>query len=136
VKDSLDNDFYETVCRMSPVGLFRTDVNGLLVYVSDKFQDIVNLNHEDLMGQSWMKSIHSEDYKDVVTSFREAVRTESNWNIEFRFRTKEKKVTWVLGQASRINGGGKGLVGTITNLHKKKSFLTELETMRKSFTTK
>ena len=129
----LDNDFYETVCRISPVGLFRTSVCGDLIYVSQKFQDIVNLDHSKLLGDEWMKSIHQEDFKTVVTSFLKCVKEESDWNCEFRFRTKEGKTTWVIGQASRINGGGKGLVGTITNIQKKKSLLVELESMRETF---
>ena len=129
----LDNDFYETVCRISPVGLFRTSPSGDMIYVSKKFQTIVNLEHEQLMGTEWTQSIHEADYKKVIESFSKCVKEESDWNCEFRFRTKEGKTTWVIGQASRINGGGKGLVGTITDVDRRKSILVELETMRETF---
>ena len=132
----IDNDFFETVCRMAPVGLFRTNVTGDIIYASKKFQDIVNLKESLLLGREWMSSIHKDDSKKVIESFIEAVKTESNWNIEFRFRTKTGDVTWVLGQASRINGGGKGMVGTITNVSQRKHILIELETMRETFSIK
>ena len=129
----IDQDFYETVCRISPVGLFRTSPKGEMIYVSKKFEDIVNLNEEELLKNKWMESIHSDDIGLVKKTFAESVKKEKSWNLEFRFRTKNGKVTWVLGQALRINGGGKGLVGTITNINKRKNILSELRTMKETF---
>jgi len=123
-------DFYETMCRISPVGLFRTDETGRITYVNQKYEDIAQISRGQILGVGWFDAVHLDDVKKVSNTWYNAIENNLDWNLEFRFRSKDKQVTWVLGQAAKINGGGKGYVGTLTNISKKKQLLDELMTIR------
>ena len=124
---------YETMCRVCPVGLFKTGNDGSIIYLNQKCEDIIGTNRNELLEWDWLESIHVDDVEKVKDTYVEAIKNNEDWSYEFRFRTKDGKVTWVLGQLARVNGGGKGYVGTLTDISAKKTILSELILMKKTF---
>ena len=123
-------DYYETICSMSPVGLFRTDENGLIVYVNERYEKLTGKTLEELKGTGWIDTIHTSDSEKVVSEWQRCIDEHKKFVLEYRVEHKNKRVVWILGQATPINGTSKGYVGTITNINKRKTLLNELVQMK------
>ena len=125
-------EMYKILAKASPVGLFRADANGHCVYVNDKWREISGMTNEEALGEKWIEAIHMQDREMVLNEWDRCVTEGDEFLLEYRFQTPEGIVTWVLGQASLINGGGKGYVGTITDITYKKETLPQLIELRNS----
>ena len=132
---SLENEeykeYYQTICEISPVGLFRTNNQGEFVYVNKMFEQITGDNLDDLQGKGWQKTVHKEDQEMVIKKWNNSIKKRIKFTLEFRIRRKTGTVVWVLGQATPINGN-KGYVGTLTNINKRKKILEELMSLREN----
>ncbi len=125
-------EMYKILAKASPVGLFRTDKNGHCVYVNAKWREISGMTNEEALGKGWITAIHEDDREMVFDEWNCCVESHQEFSMEYRFQTSDGIVTWVLGQASLINGGGKGHVGTITDITYKKEALPQLLELRDS----
>lgn len=115
-------EMYKTLAKVSPVGLFRTDAKGRCQYVNEKWREIAGMTNEEALDEGWISAIHTDDRDMVLEEWDRCVDDGCEFSLEYRFRSPDGIVTWVLGQANQINGGGKGHVGTITDItHKKES---------------
>lgn len=124
-------DYFETICEISPVGLFRTDNNGDMVYLNKRCESLTGNKVEELKGEGWLQHIHLQDINKVIKKWKESVKKRVKFSIEFRLSQKGGKIIWVLGQATPINGNS-GFVGSFTNINKRKKILNELMSLRES----
>ena len=125
-------EMYRTLAKASPVGLFRTDKDGHCVYVNAKWREISGMENEEALGDGWIDAIHEDDREMVFGEWNCCVQSGEEFSMEYRFQTSDGVTTWVLGQASLINGGGKGHVGTITDITYKKEALPLLFDIKSS----
>jgi len=119
-------ELYRTLAKASPVGLFRTDVNGRCEYVNAKWREIAGMTNEEALGDGWVNAIHEDDREMVFEEWNRCAKEGIDFSLEYRFESPDGTVTWVLGQANPVNGGGKGHVGTITDITNKKEALPML----------
>lgn len=119
-------EMYKTLSRVSPVGIFRTDEKGKCIYVNEKWRDIAGMTKEEAQGDNWINAIHPEDRQCVYEALQVCNDNNSDLSIECRMMRPDGKITWVLAQASCVNGGGRGHVGTVTDITCKKEFLPQL----------
>jgi len=119
-------EMYKTLSRVSPVGIFRTDKNGKCVYVNEKWRELAGMTSEEAEGDNWINAIHSDDRQHVSEVLQISNDNNSDFSMECRMIRPDGKITWVLAQASCVNGGGKGHVGTVTDITGKKEFLPQL----------
>jgi len=113
----------ETLCKASPIGIFRTDRRGQCFYVNLRWSEITGLSLEQARGDGWTKSLHPEDRDRVAGEWCEAAEKGLSFQAEYRFQHSNGKITWVLGQAEAERDSlGKicGYVGTITDIAKRK----------------
>lgn len=52
---------YQALAEMAPVGIFRSDVSGNLIYANERFRDMSGLAVLSSMGWDWLNAIHHED---------------------------------------------------------------------------
>ena len=45
---------------VAPIGIFRTDAEGRIVYVNSTFSDITNVPSASALGQEWTELVHTE----------------------------------------------------------------------------
>lgn len=119
-------EMYKILAKASPVGLFRTNAFGQCEYVNDKWREIAGMSTEDAVGDGWIGAIHEDDREEVFEEWNRCSEEGIDFSLEYRFQAPDGTVTWVLGQANPINGGGKGYVGTITDITYKKEALPML----------
>jgi PAS domain S-box-containing protein len=120
---------FQTLARVSPVGIFYTDAQGQGLYVNERWCEIAGLTPAEAAVEGWLKAIHPDDREQVLTRWDRAAQANLPFQSEHRFRRPDGKVTWVLAQAiAELNEAGvvKGYVGTITDISDRKALEKEL----------
>ncbi len=118
-------NFFQTLARINPVGIFRIDTNQQCIFVNQRWCDISGLTQEQSAGEGWMQSILEEDRKNVNAEWNAAIHDQRPFSLEYRFKQPSGRIVWVYGQsvATRDDAGQvTGYVGTITDItHQKTS---------------
>jgi PAS domain S-box-containing protein len=110
---------FEKLATLSPVGIFRTDATGNVLYVNNRWCEIAGIPQADALGSGWMRTLHPEDRKRVVAEWQAAVRHGSGFKADYRFVNPDGQITWVLGQAVPTTDAGRaatGYIGTLTDV--------------------
>src|SRR5258708_2452850 len=108
-----------TPANALPVGVFRTDVDGRCLYISDRVTALTGLSAEEAMQLGWERLIHADDRAAVSTRIQSALRDRTAWQADFRCRLPDGSIRWILGQATPecdAQGHLVGFVGTLTTL--------------------
>ncbi|MCX7680776.1 MAG: ATP-binding protein [Anaerolineae bacterium] len=114
---------YQTLARISPVGIFRTDADGATTYVNPKWCEIAGISAEEALGDGWLKAVHPDDREALRQGWQEASRLRRPSFADYRFMRADGTVVWVMGQAvPEVNSDGQvvGYVGTITDITERK----------------
>ncbi len=114
---------YQNLARISPVGIFRTDENGVTTYVNPKWCQISGLSVEEALGDGWLKAVHPEDRGNLSKGWQEATQLRKPSFSDYRFVRPDGTIAWVMGQAMpEMNSEGQivGYVGTITDITERK----------------
>ncbi|WP_165930053.1 PAS domain S-box protein [Flavobacterium caseinilyticum] len=114
---------YHTLTEVSPVGIFRTDVNGLTTYVNPYWCKISGLSFDEALGMGWLKGVHEEDKSSLFRGWENATNNKQNSLSEYRFVHQDGSVAWVMGQAlaeKNIKNEIVGYIGTITDITERK----------------
>jgi PAS domain S-box-containing protein/putative nucleotidyltransferase with HDIG domain len=110
---------FETLARISPVGIFRADLKGENTYVNPRMCEISGLSFKESMGDGWLNGIHPEDRGGVIEEWKAYIEEKRRSIAEYRYLRPDGSIVWVIGEAvPERNGEGKiiGYVGTITDI--------------------
>ena len=124
--DAESEKWLRILSRVSPIGIFRTDIQGRCLYVNARWCAMTGLTAEEAYGHDWGHTLHPGDRERVVAAWNEAVERQVAFHAEYRFQKPDGTVTWVLGQAeAELNETDAvvGYVGTLTDISDQK--LTE-----------
>lgn len=124
-------EYYQTMCEILPVGLFRTDNNGNFIYVNEQYEKLTGSNLDDLKQEGWIKYIYDKDLIMVLAEWKRCIINRLKFTLEFRIKKTNGNILWVLGQATPINSKC-GYVGTITNINKRKKLLNEFIALKEA----
>ena len=116
---------FRSLASSSPVGIFRSDLEGNNTYANEKVCEFLGMKPKDILGAGWSKALHPEDKERVYKEWMMTVNGKSNFNIEFRFisQDKRKKTTWVssiFSPLKDVNGNLEGFMGTLTDITQQK----------------
>jgi diguanylate cyclase (GGDEF)-like protein/PAS domain S-box-containing protein len=102
----------------SPVGLFRTDAGGKIVYVNATFLRMLHAEREDIMRAGWSGAIHPDDRDVVVREWEHAMQRELPYENTLRFVAGEGRVLWGALKAAPVRMDGKlhGYVGSMDDI--------------------
>lgn len=117
---------------ISPVGIFRTDPDGRCLHVNRRWSEIAGLTQDEAHGDGWASVLHPDDAERVFKVWKQSVIENKPFQAEYRFRTPQGKVTWVMGSATAVRdekGELLGYIGTITDISQRRS---RLERFRKA----
>lgn len=128
---ALQKEMYQTLSRVSPVGMFRTDWQGKVEYINSKGLDLFGLSGKEfVLNKNWVNLVYEEDREKVSSKWDRCVKEQTNFTVECRFQQPGGKLVWGLCQANLVNGGGKGHVGTVTDITPHKDILTKLVALK------
>ncbi|MFV5697456.1 PAS domain S-box protein [Flavobacterium sp. ZT3R17] len=114
---------YHTLTEVSPVGIFRTDLNGLTTYVNPRWCQISGLTYEKALGNGWLAAVHDDDKKILFNGWENATYNQEISLSEYRFVRPDGSVSWVMGQAipeKNVKNQIVGYIGTITDITERK----------------
>ncbi len=114
---------YQTLARISPVGIFRTDADGSTTYVNPKWCAISGLSVERALGDGWLDAVHPDDRERINQDWQESARLHQSSFADYRFVRPDGTVAWVMGRAApEVNAEDQiiGYVGTITDITDRK----------------
>lgn len=116
--EKMEKRFF-ALAELSPVGVFRTDEFGGLLYVNDAFTSITGYNHIETLGNDLTNFIHYYDRDSVSRKWKKAIETRTDFSDRFRIRNNSDKITWVIGQAKPEigeDGAFLGFIGTVYDI--------------------
>ena len=114
---------YQNLARISPVGIFRTDVHGRTTYVNPKWCEISGLSSSEALGEGWLKAVHPDDRERLIKGWWETTQQHKESFSDYRFLRPDGTIAWVMGQASpemNLEEHIIGYVGTITDISERK----------------
>lgn len=110
---------FETLARLAPVGIFKTDANGHCEYVNQRWHAITGMSEEDVKKNRWREAIYYDDRQRVEEEWKLAINTHTPFNSQFRFHQRNGPVHWVVCRATAeydSNSHMLGYIGTITDI--------------------
>ncbi len=120
---------YETLARVSPVGIFRTDINGSTNYVNPTWSLISGLPAGEAMGDGWLKAVHPDDRLPVQENWEKTAAKGKKSIADYRFVRPDGSIAYVIGQAvPEVNADNEvvGYIGTVTDITERKQADLEL----------
>ena len=112
---------YRTLTQISPVGIFRTDLDGLTVFVNSRCCEIIGRSALDCLGLGWTRSIHADDSAGTTGAWRAYIESQGTvpYATEFRLVHPGARTVWVLAQCNPerdLAGVVHGHIGTMTDI--------------------
>jgi len=114
---------YSTLANIVPVGIFRTDLQGVCFYVNERWCLMSGLTPEESYGFGWMRVLYSEDSQKLNDIWYRSREVNSPFSLEYRFQQPNGRIIWVLGQSvieRNEQGEVIGYVGTVTDITERK----------------
>lgn len=126
---------YHTLARVSPVGIFRTDSQGMTTYVNPTWCRISGMTAEEAMGDGWLKVVHPDDRINLDTNWKDYAAQELASQADYRFIKPDGSIAYVIGQAvPEYNTDGQvvGYVGTVTDITDRVKAMEALKVSREA----
>jgi PAS domain S-box-containing protein len=114
---------FETLTRLTPVGIFRTDVDGKTTFVNDTWSQISGISFQEGIGYGWLDAVHPDDKGLLAKNWEVVTSLSKASTADYRFVHQDGSVVWVIGQAvPEYNSKNEviGYVGTITDITERK----------------
>ncbi len=110
---------FQTLARLSPVGIFKTDQQGDCDYVNQRWCDISGLSTEEAIGKGWLLAVFNADRQRVQQEWQHATLTQTPFKSQYRFQHRNGPIRWVIGLATPEYDNVRhflGYVGTVTDI--------------------
>jgi PAS domain S-box-containing protein len=123
-KLAASEELFRTLAVHAPAGIFMCDAEGLCTYVNPSWQEMAGMTQDQALGDGWAAGLHPEDRDDVFKTWRHDMQARGNWDLEYRFRTPEGKVTWVQGITKELHdrlGKLSGHIGIYSDITERKA---------------
>jgi len=114
---------FRSLASHAPVGIFQRDTQGNNIFVNKRWRVMTGLSAQEAAGLGWTAAIHPEDRERIVREWRLAAPEGREFSLEYRYRDRAGKTTWVHGTATPIpndDGDVVGYIGTSTDLTERK----------------
>lgn len=123
-----EQELFQTLAQVSPVGIFRTRPDGYTTYVNPKWTELSGLSYEAALGDGWLDAVHPEDKDKLQRHWGSDTHHRTSSAAEYRFLRSDGSIVWVLGYAvpELHQETIAGYVGTITDVTERKKFEAEI----------
>lgn len=109
---------FQLLSDASPLGIFRTDLEGNCTYANEKYLELSGLTLEESMAHGWLSAIHFDDKDRVEEEWFESTIKDTEYLSIHRFLRRDGKITWcqVRTKKLQLNGITIGYVGTVEDV--------------------
>lgn len=90
---------FRILSAISPVGIFRIDLFGIITYANSKWRDITGMQEslDDSTGENLLSAVHPDDRESIGVSWRRALERTERCSFEVRWGTRES-FRWAMGE--------------------------------------
>jgi PAS domain S-box-containing protein len=92
----------EAIWDNSSIAICETDAEGQCLSVNKEWCKYAGISKENALGNGWQQALHPEDKERIFALWIKHAKTKKPWNFEYRFRTSENVITWVLGTSTPV----------------------------------
>ncbi|MDY6802362.1 MAG: PAS domain S-box protein [Cyanobacteriota bacterium] len=120
---------YQTIARVSPVGIFQADAGGNNIYLNERGCEITGLTLEEARGAGWKKAVHPEDRDRVDGEWERSLRENKMLTSEYRLLRPDRTLRWVLCQSVALRDDRSevtGYLGTLSDITERVEAETQL----------
>lgn len=129
------NQFITTVTAISPVGLFRADLDGKLLWYNQRTRMLLGLLGNEQDSSAWLANVHPSHSDRVLAAWRDALERRAAFHQEFMVQQANQQIHWVMGEAtpSWSDGACEGFVGTLSDITPLKLAVEQLQASEKRY---
>jgi two-component system, sensor histidine kinase and response regulator len=112
-------EVFRTLCAAAPVGVFRTDEKGLVVYANERLLEILGQSLEQIRGPDFLAGIHPEDAERVLANRKSNFEQGKRFFEQYRWVKPGGEVVWVGvhgGPVRAPDGRTLGFVGVFEDI--------------------
>ena len=112
-KLAASEDRYRTVGEFIPFGIWQTDRDDKLVFMSHSFLDMVGMTMDEVAANGWLKRMPPEDARRFEQAWLNK-DTSGVWECEYRIRGADEKLYTIHSRGTRLvddHGVNQGWVG-------------------------
>ncbi len=112
-----------SILRASPVGVFEIKANGTLLYVNERWEEMIGMTLETVNMRQWADTHTPLDKTRISKEMWKKFQTHLQSRNEYRFMRPDGSIIWIYGQSVSVydsNGEVRGYVGTITDITDRK----------------
>jgi PAS domain S-box-containing protein len=103
-----------------PGGVLLTDAEGRCEYVNDRWAELAGISPGEALGEGWFEAVHPDDRVQVGEEWARAVRSQTEFELDYRLLAPDGTVRWVLGRATPFmdpaSGEVSGFLGFVFDL--------------------
>ncbi|OLP19618.1 hypothetical protein BST81_05000 [Leptolyngbya sp. 'hensonii'] len=118
---------FRLLSEISPVGIFRNDLQGRCIYANAKTLEITGLTLEENLGDGWGRNLHPEDRDWMYAAWSHFVEQVNlnhlaEYQVEHRYLYPDGTLKWIFAQAvPEQNAAGEvvGFIGSVVDITKR-----------------
>ena len=121
IRDS--EELLRTLSAAAPIAIFRTDGEGRVVYVNQRWSEMSGRSAESALGSGWLDAIHPEDRENLHKLWITGVSMGLEMQDECRFLTPDGLTNWIYWKSRALysaDGGLIGYVGVVEDITKRR----------------
>ena len=109
---------FETLAKISPIGIFKTDAKGKTTYVNPQWTKITGISFERSTKKGWADILPPNEKEELLARWTDNMAAKTISKEKLGIVRPDGTVRWILGHAipEIIDGKFAGYVGTITDI--------------------
>jgi len=129
------NQFVSSVTAISPVGLFRADAAGRLVWYNQRTRTLLGLLGHELGTTDWLDNVHPSQAENLRATWRDTLNDCTSFHQEFLVQVANNQRLWLMGEATPLWSEGRceGFVGTLSDITPLKLAVENLHASEKRY---
>ncbi len=124
---------YHSLATISPVGMFRADFSGELLYTNERWRELTGVSDNDTESKGWNDIILKSDQEKFWQQWNVSVAMKEVFSLQFRIIHSDGNIKWLWGiarlQEQEIEGK-KTYVGIIADITELRETQNELSLFR------
>jgi PAS domain S-box-containing protein len=99
--------------EQATAGVFRTDVNGRVLFVNQKFCQMLGYTASELVGKTELDLTHLEDVERTMIRLVKLIRNGASFEIEKRYVRKDGSILWADVSVGGVRAAGRKTRSTV-----------------------
>ena len=123
---------FRSLSESSPVGIFKIDTEGKCTYTNPRCQAIGGFTPAAALGNGWMRFVHRQDLKLILSKWSQSQSLDGEFSCEFRHIQQDGKIRFCRLKTAPIFSDRSqliGHVGTVTDITESRA----IEKMKNEF---